>query len=171
MRWVIMAVVALVAIIIAIFAAGAVLPQKHVASSTIRISTGPQTIWDTIIDHSKDPQWRPELKSVEKLADHNGHSVWQENYKDGMKLRVEDTSVESPKKLVREVRETGNIFSGRWEIEVTQLGTTYSEVRITEYGEVANPFFRFMSRFVFGHTKSMEQYLTSLRNKLDGSGG
>ena len=171
MRWAIITVVALFAIIIAIFAAGAVLPRKHVATSTTRITTGPQVIWDTIIDHANDPKWRPELAKIERLPDHNSHPVWLETYKDGMKLELEDTLADSPKKLVREVHDTGDMFSGRWEITVTQLGAVYSEVRITEYGEVPNPFFRFMSRFVFRHTKSMEQYLQSLHNNLDGSGG
>jgi hypothetical protein len=35
-------------------------------------------------------------------------------------------------------------------------------VRITEDGEVYNPIFRFMSRFVFGHTHTMDAYLRAL---------
>jgi hypothetical protein len=56
-------------------------------------------------------------------------------------------------------------FGGTWTIEVTPVegGTT---LRITERGEVHNPIFRFMSRFIFGQTKSMEDYLGALGKKF-----
>ena len=161
-----MIVIALVAIVIAIFAAGAVLPRKHVASVAARIGQRPRAIWSLIIDHGDDPKWRPELKSIEQRPNRNGHPVWLETYKNGSRLELEDTVIDPPRRLVREVRDTGNMFSGRWEIEIAPDGANASTVRITEYGEVPNPFFRFMSRFVFGHTKSMEQYLSNLASKF-----
>lgn len=166
MRWVIMIVVALITFVIAIFAAGAVLPRRHVASRSIRVNQTPQVVWLTIHNHADDATWRPELKTIKQLPERNGHPVWLETYKDGSKLEIEDTVVDGPKRLVRQVRDTGNMFSGRWEIDITPLGETASTVRITEYGEVPNPFFRFMSQFVFGHTKTMEQYLTALASKF-----
>ena len=166
MRWVIIIVVALIAIVIAIFAAGAVLPRKHIATLAANIHQPPQVVWTTITDHVDDAKWRSDLKTIERLPDRNGHPVWLETYKDGMRLELEDTSADPPKKLIRQVRDTSNMFSGRWEIEVSPDGANASTVRITEYGEVPNPFFRFMSRFVFGHTKSMEQYLTALGSKF-----
>jgi hypothetical protein len=33
---------------------------------------------------------------------------------------------------------------------------------IVERGKVRNPIFRFLSRFVFGHTATIESYLSSL---------
>jgi hypothetical protein len=41
-----------------------------------------------------------------------------------------------------------------------------SRVRITERGEVRNVIFRFMARFVFGYTATMETYLKDLGGKL-----
>lgn len=35
-------------------------------------------------------------------------------------------------------------------------------VRITEDGEVYNPFFRFMSRFVLGQTATLDAYLKAM---------
>jgi hypothetical protein len=40
-----------------------------------------------------------------------------------------------------------------------------SRVRITERGEVYNPVFRFMSRFVMGHSATARAYLMSLGRK------
>ena len=38
-------------------------------------------------------------------------------------------------------------------------------VTITEHGQVFNPVFRVMSRFVFGHTATIEAYLTNLARR------
>jgi len=35
-------------------------------------------------------------------------------------------------------------------------------VAITEDGEVYNPFFRFMSRFVFGHAATLDEFVKNL---------
>jgi hypothetical protein len=180
MRWVIIVIGALAALIIAIFAAGAVLPRKHVASMAARIAQPQQAVWQTISNHADDPKWRPELAKIERMPDREvmyllqGSSgppnkrlepVWLETYKNGMKLELEDMEVVPPKRLVRIVRDTGNMFGGSWTIDITPNGDNACTVKITENGEVPNPFFRFMSRFVFGHTKSMEQYLTALASK------
>ncbi len=39
-----------------------------------------------------------------------------------------------------------------------------SSVTITERGSVYNPIFRFMSRFIFGHTATVEAYLDAPAN-------
>jgi hypothetical protein len=56
-------------------------------------------------------------------------------------------------------------FGGTWTYEIAAAdgGAT---LRITEDGLVKNAFFRFMSRFIFGHTATMEQYLKDLGKKF-----
>ncbi len=39
-------------------------------------------------------------------------------------------------------------------------------LRITENGEIRNVFFRFVSRFFMGYTKTMEEYLNALGEKF-----
>ncbi len=39
-------------------------------------------------------------------------------------------------------------------------------MRIMELGDVYNPIFRVASRFVFGHTATMEQFLRNLGRRL-----
>ena len=61
---------------------------------------------------------------------------------------------------------TGSLpFGGSWTYELipTAGGTM---LRITEDGEVYNPLFRFISRFVLGHYKSIDQYLDDLERRL-----
>ena len=41
-----------------------------------------------------------------------------------------------------------------------------ARVTITEDGEVSNAIFRFMSRYVFGHTATLDAYLISLARRF-----
>jgi hypothetical protein len=58
-------------------------------------------------------------------------------------------------------------FGGRWTFELSPApGGTL--LRITEDGEVYNPIFRFVSRFVFGHDRTINGYLEDLERHLAG---
>ena len=56
-------------------------------------------------------------------------------------------------------------FGGTWTFELSPQGKE-SELRITEDGFVSNTLFRFLARFVFGHTGSMEGFLRQLGAKF-----
>ena len=56
-------------------------------------------------------------------------------------------------------------FGGTWTYELLPE-TVSTRLRITERGEVYNPVFRFMSRFVFGHAATLDAYLADLRARL-----
>ena len=56
-------------------------------------------------------------------------------------------------------------YSGTWTYTLTKEAAG-TRVQITEAGEVSNILFRFLSRFVFGHTGTMEKYLTALGKKF-----
>ena len=56
-------------------------------------------------------------------------------------------------------------YFGAWTYELAPVdGGT--RVQITESGEVPNVLFRFLSRFVFGHTGTMDTYLRALGQKF-----
>ena len=57
-------------------------------------------------------------------------------------------------------------FGGSWTWEISPAAEGGSRVSITENGEIYNPFFRFMARYVFGYTGTMETYLRNLGKKL-----
>jgi hypothetical protein len=69
--------------------------------------------------------------------------------------------VVAPKRLVGRITDTSLPFRGSWTYVLQSEGTG-TRLSITENGEVYNPIFRFMSRFVFGHTATMERYLVDL---------
>jgi hypothetical protein len=52
-------------------------------------------------------------------------------------------------------------FGGTWTFEV-EPAADGCNVTITERGEVYNPFFRFMGRFVLGYSGTLNAYLQAL---------
>lgn len=152
-------------LLLVVLVAGALLPEQHTASRTLQTKQSPQAIWDAINDHANEPQWRSDVASVASLGERNGQPVWQENYKDGNKVTLITTEWKPPTRMVRELTDLEGPFSGRWEIDI-QPTPTGSIVKITEVGKVSNPFFRFVSKYVIGHTTFMERYLEGLAGKF-----
>ena len=75
---------------------------------------------------------------------------------------VEDVPAQ---RLVARIADKSLPYSGSWTylLESVPDGT---RVTITENGAVPNPIFRFLSKYVFGHTKTMDDYLASLQKRL-----
>jgi hypothetical protein len=69
-----------------------------------------------------------------------------------------------PQRLVGRIADKSLPYGGSWTyvLEGAPEGT---RLTITENGEVYNPIFRFLSKFVFGHTKTMDDYLASLQKR------
>lgn len=151
----------LVMLILVVLVGGLLLPEEHYASRTLVTKQSPQAIWDAINDHANEPKWRSDIESVTSLGERNGKPVWQENYKDGNKVALITTESNPPTRMVRELTDLEGPFSGRWEIDI-QPTATGSNVKITEIGKVSNPIFRFVSKYVIGHTTFMERYLEGL---------
>jgi hypothetical protein len=143
---------------------GLLTPADHQASRTLRVKQAPEAVWAAINDHANEPSWRDDVASVTSAGERNGKQVWQENYKDGNTLQLMTTESRQPNRMVREIAEEGP-FSGRWEIDIQPIAGG-SSVKITEIGKVSNPFFRFVSKYILGHTHQMEKYLTSLAKKF-----
>lgn len=164
-KWLFRIIIVLVVLIAVVFTVGALLPEEHRASRTLATKQSTQVIWDTINDHANEPQWRSDVASVTSLGERNGKPVWQESYKDGNKVTLITTESKPPTRMVRELTDLAGPFSGRWEIDIVPTPEG-SKITITENGKVSNPLFRFVSKFIIGHTTFMERYLKGLAGKF-----
>jgi len=164
MKWVLIIVGIVVGLVALVAAIGALLPKSHVAARAAKFKQSPQTIWDTITDIAAVPCWRPEVQSVEKLPDRNGHPVWVEISKMG-RLPYEITVYDPPKRFVTTIADDTLPFGGNWTYEISEAEGG-SILTITENGEIYNPFFRFMARFIFGYHTTLEAYLKNLGKKF-----
>ena len=164
MRIVLWALLALASLVVLIVVIGALLPRDHVVTRIGRYHQPPDAIWKAITDVDAMPSWREGLKSVEHLPDSNGLPAHLEITSNG-KIPFETVEMTPPQKLVTRIANPNLPYGGTWTYEIgpTPEGAT---LRITERGYVTNPFFRFMSKFVFGQTSTMETYLKSLAKKF-----
>lgn len=168
MRWLLLASVLLLCLFLALLMAGAMLPVRHQVQGSVTVPQPPESVWKLIAEPEQQSKWRADVVRVEVLPERNSHPVIREYYKNGDKLAFELSTVEAPKRLVRKIVDE-SAFGGEWQIDLspTDAGTS---VRITERGEVYNPLFRFISRFVIGHRKTMSVYMVNLYRACGGKG-
>ena len=165
MIWVLASVGLLAGLVMLVAAVGSFLPKEHVASRTLKLTQSPEAVWQAITDRSGQLAWRTDLKSIEPFPQRNGREVWQEVSRRGDRLTFEALEAIPPRRLVTRIADEDLPFGGRWEYEITPAASG-CQVTITETGQVYNPIFRFISRFVIGHTATIEQYLKALAAKF-----
>jgi len=161
MRWMLVIVVAVTLLVVIIVVIGAMLPKAHTASRTARIAMPPDALYTVLADVAQYQSWRRDVKSVQRLQDSNGMPAWVEE-SNGMKIPMRFERMERPSLLVGRIDTDELPFSGAWTYRIAPAGTGASDLTITEDGEVRNPIFRFMSRFVFGHHATMDAFLKNL---------
>lgn len=156
---------ALVLAVLVILLIGLILPEKHVATKVYHFDADAEKIWNLITDFQGQTSWRPKLERVDRLPSQNGHEVWREVESRHRQLSFETVECSPPHILVRRIVDEGLPFGGSWTFEIVpEKGG--SRLTITEHGEVRNAVFRFVSRFLIGHTAGIEAYASNLRQAL-----
>lgn len=144
---------------------GLMLPVEHRASRERAYAVAPEVIFSAITAPAEYPQWRSGVERVEILADEAGKVRFREIGSDGAIAYVfEETAPTS--RVVTRIADPSLPFGGTWTFELSPVDGGTS-VRITEDGEVHNPVFRFVSRFVMGHHAGIERYLADLGRLVD----
>ncbi len=159
MKWLIyggLAVVIIPAIVVLI---GAALPKEHVASRRMVLTAPPAEAFALIAGPS---DWRG-IK-YELLAQHP--LKWRETDSNGA-ITYERVETVAPTRIVNRIADQKLPFGGSWTYEVAPHGSG-TELTITEHGEVYNPLFRFVSRFIIGHTATIEKYQRDLAARFKG---
>ena len=136
---------------------GSRLPKTHVASRSILLRQSPQNVYAVVRDFGSAPKWRSDIKQVEVEA---GSVYFREIGKNDT-INYELVEDVPAQRMVTRIRDADLGYSGQWTyLFAAENGGT--RVTIREDGEVSNVLFRFMSRYVFGHTATIDSYLTSL---------
>lgn len=162
MKWLLFVALALTGALLLVIVIGALLPRKHVVSRSISLHQPPQAVWNLI---TGPPTWRPTVAGYQELPPREGHRMWRETDKQGQVITFEAVETSPPRRLVTRIADPTLPFGGTWTYEITPTGSGCS-LSITEDGEVYNPLFRFVSRFIMGHTATMDEYLKALMAKL-----
>ena len=160
MRVVVLLLAVVVGLGLLVVIVGFLLPARHEATVSATIPATPEAVWGVLTDPASYPKWRGDVTSVELLPTDSGHVAWRELGKNSAITFVVEQA-EPPKRLVTRITDRSLPFGGSWEYLVTGEGAG-SRVQITEHGEVYNPVFRFVSRFIMGHTATASAYLKAL---------
>ena len=146
------------AVIVAVIVIGLLSPKRHVVTRSASYRAAPEQLFRFI---GGEQNWRPDVLRCETSTDADGRVLQRETMRNGetvtyeLARRVESVSIE--RRIV-----TKNLpYSGTWIFSLRPEGES-TVVRITEDGEVYNPIFRFVSRFIIGQTRTIDTYLQNL---------
>jgi len=158
MRILLIVITSVVLLVLAVVGIGWLLPKRHVASRSASYRAKPEYLFSLIAG----PQdWRPDVRRCETVPDANGRQLLRETTSDGETITYELLDRIYPRSIKRRIATENLPYSGTWTYSLQSNGEV-TTVRITEDGQVYNPVFRFMSRFVLGHTRTIDVYLRAL---------
>lgn len=159
-------VACLIVFVFIILAIGWTLPVKHSASRTLRLKSPVSRVWMAISDFKNATSWRKDLKSIEQIEIFPGVFAWKEIDQGGDVITYTTLEAIPEQRLVRKIADKNLPFGGSWTFEITTDGAE-TILTITENGEVYNPFFRLLSKFVFGHHATIDKYFSNLHKYLE----
>lgn len=157
-------VAGLTAVVAVILIIGALLPRQHRASREITLRRSPENVFALVRNFEGAAGWRPDLKRVEILEPVDDHIRFREHAKDGS-VTYEVVQELPNERLVTRIVDRDLGYSGSWTYEFFPAADG-TRLRITEDGDVSNIVFPFISRFVFGHSATIDTYLAAVRAKL-----
>lgn len=144
--------------------AGWATPRRHHTSTTVTLKAPRDSVWAVLADMPGSPAWRRDVTGVKRLADRDGHPVWEQQSKDGAWALVL-TAIEPPVKLVATVADTTHGFGGTWTYTLADEGSG-TRVTLAEDGFVDPPMFRFLAHHVFGLDAAQRAYLRALGKRF-----
>ena len=158
-RYAAIAAAALVVAVALVAGIGFLLPRDHQASVTLDVPVSLDSVWALITHIEGFPEWRPDVERVERQPDRDGRPAWHEIGSGGT-LPLYVRSSDPPRELVVAI-DDGLPFGGTWTYRLTADGGS-TRVAIVEDGQVYNPIFRFVGRFIIGYDATLERYRDAL---------
>lgn len=160
MRWMIWIVAGIAIVGALVGMIGYSLPKEHSATATAKVALPPDAVYLLLADVDRYPTWRPGVKALTRQPDREGRPAWIEEVS-GMRIPLYFEKMERPALLIARIADPALPFGGTWTYRIAPAAGG-TEVTITEDGEVSNPFFRFMSRFVFGYQATLNEFVKNL---------
>lgn len=163
-KWALFAVLLIAALASMAVAIGWQLPVAHRASRQATFRVPPEAVWTAITNVDAFPAWRKGVERVERLPARDSGMVWAEHTSDG-RITLATERSDPPRLLVVRVADRDLPFGGAWTYEIAPVPDG-SRLTITEDGEIYNPIFRVVARFLVGYESTINDYLESLERHL-----
>lgn len=165
MRWVLRFALAGLVAVVAVLVIGSSLPVEHSVTREAVVQGSSVDVWQVVTDVERFPEWRPGVDRVVALDERNGLPVWREEGSAG-RLTLGVVWFEPPDRLVVRVSDDDSAFGGTWTWDLSPAEDGGTRVTVTEDGEVYSPLFRFVSRYVIGHDRTLRTYLEALAEHM-----
>lgn len=160
MKWAVYGVTGVVGLVGVMAAVGRMLPVGHVASRSAVVAGAPAEVFARVANVAAYPSWWSAVTQVDVLPVVEGRPRFREHLSSGAVI-FETVESTPPVRFVSRIADPDQPFGGTWTFALAPDGGG-TRVTITERGEVYNPLFRFLSRFVFSQTSTIESCLTAL---------
>lgn len=160
MKWSMIAILVVLGVLLAITVIGAFLPREHRSVRRAEFHQDQEAIWNTLADFTLLPAWMPGVGRTARVERSGGNPAWTLTTDDG-EMTIEIVEQDRPQRLVTRIVDSGGPFGGTWTYDITPVeGAT--RVTITEDGWISNPMYRFLARYVFRTTRSLDAALRGL---------
>lgn len=167
-KWAFALAVALASLIVLVVVVGYTLPVGHRASRTVTLAATPDQVFLVITAFADYPDWRTDVERIEVSGGPGvGQLVRESGASGDIPYRVE--VLEPASRLVMRIADPDLAFGGSWTYTLEPTATGGTTLTLTEDGEVYNPIFRFMARFVLGEYTTIDRYLADLSARLEPS--
>ena len=164
LKLVVIVIGAVVGLGLGVFLVGLALPRNHVATAEAVVAASPDRVAALVREVEDQPRWRSGVKDVEIVSRGAEGLRYRERSDDVIAYLFRE---ERPGRVFRStITDEALPFGGTWTISLEQSGAG-TRVAIREDGEVRNPVFRFMAKFVFGHERTMRAYLADLKQAAE----
>jgi Polyketide cyclase / dehydrase and lipid transport len=155
MKWMIILLGLLAVPIVVVLITGMLLPKQHIATRSLQLQQPPDAVYALI---AGPPTWRSSISSYEPVGKIEGKTHWREVDQHNHAITYEEEEAMPTTRRIVSIANKNLPFGGTWTYEIQPSGSG-SVLRITENGEVYNPLFRFVSRYIMGHTATIDHYL------------
>jgi hypothetical protein len=164
-KWLGIVIGVIVALVVIVVIIGYTLPKSHVAVSSAQFGKPAAEMFRIITDVATAATWRKDVERIEMLPANGNRIAWREVSKNDV-VNYEGEIVRTPQpgvpgRFISRIVSEDLPYGGEWIIDVSVNGAG-SVVTVTENGEVYNPIFRFVSKFVMGHSATIDAYLRAL---------
>ena len=136
---------------------GSFLPKEHSATRSVLLHKSPEASTPSSRDFESTPKWRTDVRSVTLKTGDAGRFQFREEGKHGA-VNCELMEDVPARRMVTRITDTDLGYAGKWTYVFAAEGSN-TRVTITEDGVVSNVIFRFLSRYAFGHTATIDTYL------------
>jgi len=165
LKIVLMAGAAVVSAAFVVVVIGFLLPKQHVASRTITLKRKPEDVFLLISDFKAAPSWRSDVREVDLLPPAEGHLRYREKGTNGA-ITMDIVESNPSSRMVTRIADKDLPFGGIWIFDISSARDG-CRLNITERGEIYNPVFRFVSRFVLGYHRTLDTYLQNVSRKFE----